>query len=89
MDQILRNTIIESVSKEYKEIFSLDDAQYRQVKSELEALDDETLVKEWLHIKDYYAEVMQELNAVKIGVIKEFEQQEKTENVPDLTPLLS
>ena len=83
MDATLRNNIIERVTLEYKEIFSLTDDQCVQVRKELSELTETALLAEWKHIQEYYGEITQALNMVKVNMVRAEEKLENLNTVPD------
>lgn len=85
MESTLRAKIITKVTEEYKEIFSLTEDQCVQVRKELGELSDEALLAEWKHIQEYYGEITQALNVVKVNMIQTEEKIENLNNVPDIS----
>ena len=85
MESTLRAKIITKVTEEYKEIFSLTEDQCVQVRKELWELSDEALLAEWKHIQEYYGEITQALNVVKVNMIQTEEKIENLNNVPDIS----
>jgi hypothetical protein len=85
MDATLRTNIIATVTQEYKEIFSLTDSQCVQVEKELGELSDEALLTEWKHIQEYYGEITQALNMMKVNMIQTEEKLENMNTAPDLS----